>query len=262
MAETSATPTGSEEKPWHSYTAEDLKRTVFESTDSALRSARSVQETSSLHFRAFQDGCLHSHPFMIWEKASDFNSGKNSGVWNVGSQKELHLPIWDFMQQAKSQYTTYEEAFFAKCKEELKSAQEHPVGVGVAVVAGLLLMGGPRRFLFRQTLGRLQSEELPKSPQCRCGSSSQVSEVCIVYAFKDVIPTKFLKAEKNVKELSISVDLMKNESKKLLQRAALAEDEMKKGHAKLKDAGNEIQRLAKSVYKLESEATGMLELFV
>lgn len=45
---------------------------------------------------------------------------------------------------------------------------------------------------------------------------------------------QFLKVEKNIKDFGISVELMKNESKKLLERAALAEDDMKKGHAKLK----------------------------
>lgn len=43
----------------------------------------------------------------------------------------------------------------------------------------------------------------------------------------------FVKAEKNVKELSTSVDLMKKESRKLLERAALAEKDMKYGHTEL-----------------------------
>ena len=37
----------------------------------------------------------------------------------------------------------------------------------------------------------------------------------------------FVKAEKNVKDFNISVDLMKKESKKLLERAELAEKDMK-----------------------------------
>ncbi|XP_058079321.1 RGS1-HXK1-interacting protein 1 [Magnolia sinica] len=184
-------PSPAEEKPWHSYTAEDLKRTMYESTDSALQSARSLQESSSTHFRAFQD----------------------------------------FIPQAKSQYKTYEDIFFKKLKGELMSAREHPIAAGgVAVATGLLLMRGPRRFLFRHTLGRLQSEE-----------------------------AQFIKAEKNIKELGLSVDLMKNESKKLLQRAAFAEEEMKKGYTKLNDAGNEIQRLAKTIYKIESEAADLMD---
>lgn len=47
------------------------------------------------------------------------------------------------------------------------------------------------------------------------------------------LQAKFLKAEKNVKELNVSVDLMKNESKKLLERASLAEKDMKHGRTEL-----------------------------
>ena len=43
----------------------------------------------------------------------------------------------------------------------------------------------------------------------------------------------FSKAEKHVKELNLSVDLMKKESKKLLERAALAEKDMKYGYNEL-----------------------------
>uniref|UniRef100_A0A7N2QX44 Uncharacterized protein n=1 Tax=Quercus lobata TaxID=97700 RepID=A0A7N2QX44_QUELO len=60
---------------------------------------------------------------------------------------------------------------------------------------------------------------------------------------------QFVKAEKNVKKFNISVDLMKKESKKLLERALLAEKDMK-------DAGSQIQRLVKSVYKVETQAAG------
>ena len=44
---------------------------------------------------------------------------------------------------------------------------------------------------------------------------------------------KFVRAKDNVKELNLSVDLLKMESNKLLDRTALAETEMKHGHAEL-----------------------------
>lgn len=44
---------------------------------------------------------------------------------------------------------------------------------------------------------------------------------------------QFVRAEKNVKELNLSVDLMKKESKKLLERAALAEKDLNYGHTEL-----------------------------
>ncbi|GLT82469.1 hypothetical protein SLE2022_008370 [Rubroshorea leprosula] len=170
---------------------EDLQRTVKESTDSAIRSARSLQQNSSTHIRSLQD----------------------------------------FVPHAASQFGTYENAFFDTVKGELMKAKEHPAAsIGIAFTAGLLLMRGPRRFLFRQTLGRLQSEE-----------------------------AQFVKAENNVKGLNISVDVMKKESEKLLERAALAEKDMKLGHNELMNAGDQIQRLAKSVYKVEAQAADLME---
>ncbi|KAI3894700.1 hypothetical protein MKX03_031630 [Papaver bracteatum] len=178
---------------WQTYynSAGDLKRTVYESTDSALRSARSLKQNSSTHLRTLQD----------------------------------------FLPQLKSQFRSYEDAFFTKFKDELMSAKENPaVASGVAVAAGLLLLRGPRRFLFRNTLGRFRSEE-----------------------------ALYVKAEKNVKELNLSVDIMKRESAKLLERSALAEKDMKRGRNELVNAGSDIQRLAKSVYKIESQATVLMD---
>ncbi|CAK9141616.1 unnamed protein product, partial [Ilex paraguariensis] len=42
------------EKAWHSYISEDLPRTFHESADSAIRSARSLQNNSSTHLRGLQ----------------------------------------------------------------------------------------------------------------------------------------------------------------------------------------------------------------
>ncbi|KAL5766983.1 hypothetical protein ACOSP7_017600 [Xanthoceras sorbifolium] len=180
-------PPPAKAKEW----VEDLQRTVIQSKDSAIRSARSLQHNSSTHLRSLQD----------------------------------------FVPQAVSQYTTYEDAFFGKVKEELLVAREHPgAAIGIALTAGLLLMKGPRRFLFRHTLGRFQSEE-----------------------------ALFGKAEKNVKELNFSVDLMKKESRKLLERAALAEKDMIRGETELKNAGNQVQQLAKQVYKVEAQAADLME---
>ncbi|KAL0390409.1 UNVERIFIED_CONTAM: RGS1-HXK1-interacting protein 1 [Sesamum calycinum] len=176
-------------KAWRTYISEELPRSVQESADSAIRSARSLQQSSSTHLRSLQE----------------------------------------FFPQLGTQYRYYEEAFVNRVKDELVNVRENPaLASGVAVAACLLLMRGPRRFLFRQTLGRLQSEE-----------------------------AQFVRAEKNVKELNLSVDLMKKESKKLLERSALAEKDMKRGNSDLMYAGKQIQSLARSVYKTEAEAADM-----
>lgn len=139
--------------------------------------------------------------------------------------------LQDFVPQAAAQYRSYEDAFFNKIKDEMMRVREHPAqAAGLAITAAFILMPGPRRFLFRHTLGRLQSEE-----------------------------AHFVRAEKNVKELNISVDLMKKESQKLLERAQLAEKDMKYGHTELMNAGSQIQRLAKSVYKVEAQAADLMD---
>ncbi|KAF9688565.1 hypothetical protein SADUNF_Sadunf01G0001600 [Salix dunnii] len=149
----------------------------------------------------------------------DNNKNSNSNSW------EDHVP------EAISKFNSYENAFFSKIKEELLTVKDHPAAaIGLTLTAGLFLMRGPRRFLFRNTLGRFQSEE-----------------------------AQFLRAEKNVKEFSFSVDLMKKESRKLLERASLAEKEMKNGHTELLDTGSQIQRLAKSVYKVETKAADLMD---
>ncbi|XP_011089758.1 uncharacterized protein LOC105170618 [Sesamum indicum] len=177
---------------WRTYISEELPRSVQESADSAIRSARSLQQSSSTHLRSLQE----------------------------------------FFPQLGTQYRYYEEAFVNRVKDELVNVRENPaLAGGVAVAACLLLMRGPRRFLFRQTLGRLQSEE-----------------------------AQFVRAEKNVKELNLSVDLMKKESKKLLERSALAEKDMKRGHSDLMNAGKQIQSLVRSVYKTEAEAADLMDL--
>ncbi|KAK4380218.1 hypothetical protein RND71_002080 [Anisodus tanguticus] len=104
-----------ENKTWYFYISEDLPRTIQESTDFAIRSARSIQNTSSTHIRTLQD----------------------------------------FMPKIKVQYGTYEEVLFKKIKEkavqgadelftflclfyELVTAREHPaMAGGIGIAAGL-----------------------------------------------------------------------------------------------------------------------------
>lgn len=180
-----------QEKPWHSYISEDLPRTVQESADSAFRSARSLQQNSSTQIRTLQDHAL----------------------------------------QYTALYRSYEDLVFKKIKDQITIAREHStLSAGIAITAGLLLMRGPRRFLFRRTLGRFQSEE-----------------------------AQITKAANNVNHLAISVQLMKKESEKLLERAALAEKEMTYGYGELRNTGGQIKSLAKSVHKAETQANDLVD---
>ncbi|KAF7836920.1 RGS1-HXK1-interacting protein 1 [Senna tora] len=136
----------------------------------------------------------------------------------------------DFFPEMISQYRTYEDAFVNKVKDGLIVAREQPaVAIGFAISAALV-MRAPRRFLFRHTLGRLQNEE-----------------------------ARYASAEKSVRDLKLSVDLMKKESKKLIERTGLAEKDMKYGHNELVGTGTQIQHLAKSVYKAEAQAVDLMD---
>eukprot|EP00249_Psilotum_nudum_P026686 c3318_g1_i1 orf=528-1379(-) len=135
----------------------------------------------------------------------------------------------DLVHRAQIQYKLYEDIFFGKLKEGLYLAGDHPV-VTYSTVAGLgiLLMRRPRQVLFRYTIGQFQNEE-----------------------------SLLVSSEKRVKEMRQSVDLLKNESKKLEERARLAEEELQRGQTKLKYAGSQLQNLVSSFYKTESQARGL-----
>ncbi|KAK1316548.1 hypothetical protein QJS10_CPA05g00614 [Acorus calamus] len=96
-------------------------------------------------------------------------------------------------------------------------------------MSGLILLRGPRRFLYRQTVGRFQSEQ-----------------------------AMFDRAEKKVSELGQSVAVAKKEDAKLLERASFAEQDMQNGFQRLIKSGSEIRKLANSVYKIERQAEDLM----
>ncbi|CAN0871477.1 RGS1-HXK1-interacting protein 1 [Linum grandiflorum] len=147
-----------------------------------------------------------------------------------------------YVPHAISNLTTYEDAFFTKLKDGLAISKEHPAAsLGVVLASSFILMRGPRRFLLRQTWGRFESEE-----------TARLSVFCLVQS-------RFHRAEKSVKNLFLSVDQMKKDSQKLLERAALAHKDIRHGHAELMGAGNQIRSLAKSVYKVERQASDLVD---
>ncbi|KAL9236069.1 hypothetical protein vseg_010776 [Gypsophila vaccaria] len=179
-------------KAWHSYISEDLPRTFKESTDSAVGSALSLQQDAFTRLRSFQD----------------------------------------FVPLIKGHFDAYEDAFFRNLKDGFTAGTQHPaMAAGITLAATFLFVRGPRRFLLRHTVGRLQSEE-----------------------------ARFTKAENNMKMLQISVDVMKKESRKLLERTTFAEKEMANGQAELINVGKQIQRVAKSVNNLESQAADIMDV--
>lgn len=132
MAEASSNGSGSRkegegEEAWLSYTvaqAQELRRTVADSTDTVLQSTRSY--LSDLH------------------SASSHYSQSAQGMYT----------------RARLEYDHYEDMFFGKIKEGVQIAGDHPgITYSLMAGAGLLLLKRPRRLLFRYTIGRFRSEE-------------------------------------------------------------------------------------------------------
>ncbi|XP_047337828.1 RGS1-HXK1-interacting protein 1 [Impatiens glandulifera] len=138
----------------------------------------------------------------------------------------------DSLKDVKSEYVAYEDLAFDKVKEGISIAASYPFTTGTAVVGlGLLVFKRPRRFLYYGTMRLLVSEE------------------------------KLLaRADAKVKEFQKSIDLLKLESTKLEKAATQAEEEMKRGRTKLGQAGNQIQSLIRSAYKIERQAGGLKEV--
>ncbi|CAI5513269.1 unnamed protein product [Closterium sp. Naga37s-1] len=89
----------------------------------------------------------------------------------------------------------------------------------------------PRKMLYRATFGRFQTPEV------------------LVES-----------AERKLEGLKQSVEVFKNDTKKLQERAQMAESEFLSGRDKLKAAGAEMQRLAGSVRAAEKKSLGLREL--
>jgi hypothetical protein len=133
--------------------------------------------------------------------------------------------------RVKDEYFHYEGIFFKKLKDGVHIAAQNPnVTYGVLGVTALLALRTPRRLLYRHTIGRFQSEQ-----------------------------AMLARAETKVKEMRQTVDILRNESKKLEERARLAEEELLRGRTKLKNTGTQLSSLSRSAYKTETAARGLVD---
>ncbi|XP_043700127.1 uncharacterized protein LOC122650790 [Telopea speciosissima] len=147
------------------------------------------------------------------------------------SSAHFHMTL-DILQDKKSDYHAYEDDFIGKIKEGIVLAASNPmVTCGVAAGVGFLTLKKPRLILYHRTLRLFMSEE------------SLVS-----------------RADAKVKELRQSIELIKAESEKLEKRALQAEEEMRRGRTKLRQAGNQIQGVIRSAYKIERQARGLKDI--
>ncbi|KAK6918600.1 hypothetical protein RJ641_017022, partial [Dillenia turbinata] len=138
----------------------------------------------------------------------------------------------DSLNDLKEEYGAYEEKFVGKIKEGIVVAASHPmITSGVVLGLGLVSLKRPRRFLYYKTLRLFYNEE-----------------------------TLLARADAKVKELQQSIALLKAEGEKLERRALQAEDEMKRGRTKLKQAGNQIRSAIRSAHKIENQASGLKDI--
>ncbi|CAI7853919.1 unnamed protein product [Closterium sp. NIES-53] len=136
------------------------------------------------------------------------------------------------LEVAREVYTQYEDVFFHHLKMGVYLASEHRIASSAALLSALaFILPGPRKMLYRATFGRFQTPEV------------------LVES-----------AERKLEGLKQSVEVFKNDTKKLQERAQMAESEFLSGRDKLKAAGAEMQRLAGSVRAAEKKSLGLREL--
>ncbi|XP_034708880.1 RGS1-HXK1-interacting protein 1-like [Vitis riparia] len=200
---------------------------------SSRRKPKSLEEVASswIEYGVNQAQLLHK---TLDDTVNSFIEASGSRFSQILSTSSAHLQqtIVRISEDVKSEYDVYEDLAVGKIKEGILVAASNPlITSGVCVGLGCLLLKRPRHFLYYNTLRLLVSEE------------SMVA-----------------RADAKVNELRKSIDLLKAESEKLEKRALQAEDEMKRGRTKLRQAGNQIQSVIRSAYKIERQARGLKDI--
>ncbi|XP_073102768.1 RGS1-HXK1-interacting protein 1 isoform X2 [Elaeis guineensis] len=161
-----------------------------------------------------------------------FGAAESSLVHAVSASKSSLQEARGMMEWVKGQYTVGEELVFGKIKEGVIVAASHPsLSLGIAGTAGLVLFKRPRRFVIWNVRRIFVSNE------------SLLSD-----------------AQAKVNELRQSVNLVKNESKKLEERALKAEEEMREGRMKLIEEGRGIRNELRYVNKIEKKAADLKDV--
>ncbi|XP_037425146.1 RGS1-HXK1-interacting protein 1-like [Triticum dicoccoides] len=133
------------------------------------------------------------------------------------------------------QYKAYEDVLVERAKvtisDALVLASEHQAeAIGCATVAGFILFRGPRRFLYRNTLGRFKTE-------------------------KDLLND----VEQSMIEYKTSIESLRKDSKYTLDKVVIGESDLQRGRTDLRSTGKQIQSVIRSIYKTESTAAGLMD---
>lgn len=150
----------------------------------------------------------------------------------ISSSYERLNEAEDMVKLLRNEYTAYDHLVVEKIKEGIYVAASNP-GLSCAVVGGvgLVALKRPRSLVIRNTRRLFLSEE------------SMLAD-----------------AESKVNDLRQSINLVKNESRKLGERAIKAEEEMERGRKALKDEGHRIQAELRFIRKIERDIMGLKDL--
>ncbi|KNA16120.1 hypothetical protein SOVF_092100 [Spinacia oleracea] len=144
------------------------------------------------------------------------------------SSAHFHQTL-ESVKDLKADYDAYEAKFFSKVKEGVIVAASHPfIAAGAVAGLGVFALKGPRRFLYYRSLRLFSSEEVLLS-----------------------------RADGKLKELKQSFESYKAATEKLEKRASHAEEEMKRGRTKLRQAGYQIRKSVLSADKIEKQGRGL-----
>ncbi|KQK21887.1 uncharacterized protein LOC100838509 [Brachypodium distachyon] len=152
----------------------------------------------------------------------------SASPWPLRKLQSFSPGLW-------SHYKAYEDVFVERAKVTISDALVLASGhqaeaIGCATVAGFILLRGPRRFLYRNTLGRFKTE-------------------------KDLLND----AEQSMIEYKTSIENLRKESKYTLDKVVIGESDLQRGRTDLRSTGKQIQSVISSIYKAESTAAGLMD---
>ncbi|KAF4401862.1 hypothetical protein G4B88_013149 [Cannabis sativa] len=216
---------GQSAKPWVDYAIEQgrlYQKTVEETFDSAVEASRS--------------------------RLSQILSTSSAHVYQT----------LDSLQDVKSECGAYENIIFGKIKEGVIVSASNPLLTGgVATGLGVLVLKKPRRFLYHKALRLFLSEETL--------ITRAEGKVRALRQSLDVIKTESEKLECSILYFYMSGHYIPKDTthaiKKHFQKGAKqAEEELKRGRTKLRQAGKQIQGVISSAYKIERQAGGLKDI--
>ncbi|CAL4890555.1 unnamed protein product [Urochloa decumbens] len=142
---------------------------------------------------------------------------------------DLTLIAKEELEWVKGEYYAHEQMVFGKIKEGVIMAIMHPgIAAGSATLAGIVLFKRPRSYLIQRVRRMFVSKETLLS-----GIQAEVN---------------------NMRQ---TVNLVSNESQKLMDRAATAEKRFQKGWNTLREEGRAIQHELNEISDIEKQAVGL-----